>query len=274
MPKGPANANVVWHEGRLLALVEGGLPPVELDPEALDTRGIFASEGKLRRHDPIYVPLPSMVHDFITTRKHVLFPIFPATLRPERMALGESVLGWEPDLCTRIGVMPRSGGNADVQWFETDPCYVFHLVKLNPDRRRVFCEVAQSPRLPLPLPGEGPDIVANASLVRWTLDLDAGTVKQEPQGDRVIEFPRFDERCTGLDHRYGFAGSGALGAIHGFNQLVRYDMRTGATAVHEPGLRDAVGEAIFVPRSAAAPEGGRAICSRWPGEARSIAATC
>jgi carotenoid cleavage dioxygenase len=308
-------------------LVEGGLPPVELDPETLETRGVFdfegklrrpvdrgfakllgidpadgtdgvftahpkldpesgemlafgysavppfltyiviGADGKLRRHDPIDVPFASMMHDFITTREHVLFPIFPATLRPERMARGESVLGWEPDLGTRIGVMPRNGGNADVQWFETDPCYVFHPVNGHSEGRRIVCEMAQYPRLPLSLPGEAPGIVANASLVRWTLDLDAGTVKQEPQDDRVIEFPRFDERRTGLDYRYGFAGSGALGAIHGFNQLVRYDLQTGATAVHELGLRDAVGEPVFVPRNAAAPEGqGYLLALAWRGE--------
>jgi len=87
------------------------------------------------------------------------------------------VLGWEPDLGTRIGVMPRSGGNADVQWFETDPCYVFHAVNGHTEGRRIVCEVAQYPRLPLPLPGEDRGAPVNASLVRWTLDLDAGTVK-------------------------------------------------------------------------------------------------
>ncbi len=327
VPNGPANTNIVWHAGRLLALVEGGLPPVELDPDTLETRGVFdfggklrrpvspgfakllgidpakgadgiftahpkldpescemlafgysavppflmyiviGADGKLRRHDPIDTPYPSMVHDFITTREHVLFPIFPATLRPERMARGESVLGWEPDLGTRIGVMPRSGGNADVQWFETDPCYVFHPLNGHTEGRRIIAEVAQYPRLPLPLPGEGPDLVSNASLVRWTLDLDAGTVKQEPLDDRVVEFPRFDERRTGLDYRYGFVGSGAQGAIHGFNQLVRYDLHTGATTVHELGLRDAVGEPVFVPRTPTAPEGqGYLLALAYRGE--------
>ncbi len=33
---------------------------------------------------------------------------------------------WEPERGTRIGVMPRDGGNADVRWYDTDPCYVFH----------------------------------------------------------------------------------------------------------------------------------------------------
>ena len=313
IPGGPANTNVVWHAGRLLALVEGGLPPVELDPDTLATRGVFdfagklrrpdggdgiftahpkldpesgemlafgysvlqpwltyivvGADGTLRRQDPIDVPFPSMVHDFITTREHVIFPIFPATLRAERMARGESVLGWEPDLGTRIGVMPRNGTSADLQWFETDPCYVFHPVNAHTEGRRVVCEVAQYPRLPLALPGEDGVTVASASLVRWTLDLDAGTVKQEPLDDRIIEFPRFDERRTGLDYRYGFAGSGAQDAVHGFNRLVRYDLRTGACATHQLGAHDAVGEPIFVPRSAGAPEGqGYLLALVWRGE--------
>jgi carotenoid cleavage dioxygenase-like enzyme len=49
IPGGPANTNVVWHGGKLLALVEGGLPPVALDPKTLETCGIWRFEGKLRR---------------------------------------------------------------------------------------------------------------------------------------------------------------------------------------------------------------------------------
>jgi len=315
VPNGPANTNVVWHGGKLLALVEGGLPPVELDPDTLATRGIWDFEGRLRRpidpetakllgvdpaaggeailtahpkldpesgemlafgysaippwltyvevdragrlvrNEPIDVPFPSMVHDFVTTSEHVVFPIFPATLRPERMAAGESVLGWEPELGTRIGVMPRRGGNADVRWFETDPCYVFHPLNAYTEGRRVVCDMAQYPRLPLALPGEEGVVVASASLVRWSIDLDAGTVKQEALDDRAIEFPRLDERRTGLAYRYGFAGSGGRGAVAGFSEVVRYDLASGAVAAHRVGEGDAVGEPIFVPRRAGAPEG-------------------
>ncbi|MDH3211351.1 MAG: carotenoid oxygenase family protein [Myxococcales bacterium] len=316
---GPSNTNIVWHAGRLLALVEGGLAPVELDPDSLETLGVWNFEGALRqpidpgvadalgidapdgtvdgaftahpkidpetgemlafgydalppylvyraadadgklvRNEEITVPFPSMVHDFITTPEHVIFPIFPATLRVERAARGESVLGWEPDLGTHVGVMPRDGGNEDVVWFETDPCFAFHAMNAHTDGRRVVAEMAQYARVPVG--GAGEDIeFAPAHLVRWTLDLDAGTLKQEPLDDRALEFPRLDERRTGHAYRFGYAaGEGRTAStlpLLGTNAVLRYEVASGVCESHDLGASDASGEPIFVPRSENAAEG-------------------
>ena len=296
VPGGPANTNVVWHGGKLLALVEGGLPPVELDPRTLHTLcttnydgalrdGTFtahpkldpetgqmlgfrysalepyvvyyeiSADGKVTREVPIDAPWPSMVHDFITTREHVIFPIFPATLRLERAARGESVLGWEPELGTQIGVMPRSGGAADVVWLQTDPCYVFHPMNAYTEGRRIVADVARYPQLPIPAAGLSMEIGGtDASLWRWELDLDARKVIETQRDDRACEFPRLDERRTGLPYRVGFAGGeGGLGG--GFTSILRYDVQSGKRVVHDFGSGSAVSEPIFVPMSADAPEG-------------------
>jgi carotenoid cleavage dioxygenase len=316
---GPSNTNVVWHAGKLLALVEQALPPVELDPDTLATRGLWNFEGALRRpiapevaemlgidapdgsvdgsftahpkldpetgemlafgygalppyltyrvvdasgklvrNEEITVPFPSMMHDFITTREHVVFPIFPATLRVERAAQGEGVLGWEPDLGSHVGVMPRDGGDADVVWFQTDPCYVFHPLNAHTDARRLVAEVAQYERVPVGGAGGGLGALP-ARLVRWTLDLDSGTLKQEPLDDRSLEFPRLDERRTGLSYRYGYAaGEGRTPSrlpVLGLNALLRYDLATGACESHELGPTSETGEPVFVPRAQDAAEG-------------------
>lgn len=49
-PFNVANTSVIWHGGRLLALEEGN-PPVELDPDTLETRGPWTWEGRL--HGPM-----------------------------------------------------------------------------------------------------------------------------------------------------------------------------------------------------------------------------
>jgi carotenoid cleavage dioxygenase-like enzyme len=54
---------------------------------------------------------------------------------------------WEPARGTRLGVMPRSGGNADVRWFDTDPCYVFHPMNAYDDGDAIVLDVARYGRL-------------------------------------------------------------------------------------------------------------------------------
>ncbi|HEX4742734.1 MAG TPA: carotenoid oxygenase family protein, partial [Caulobacteraceae bacterium] len=112
---GVANTNIVWHGGKLLALEEGHAPleldPLTLetrgyvgayrgrttahpkmDPETGEmvwfgysvgsmpfstgmSYGVTAADGTVTRRDDFQAPYSSMVHDFLVTRNHVLFPI-------------------------------------------------------------------------------------------------------------------------------------------------------------------------------------------------------
>jgi carotenoid cleavage dioxygenase-like enzyme len=291
-----ANTNVVWHAGRLLALWEGG-PAHALDPRSLETVGPYDFGGKLAgpmtahpkidpetgellffgysllppylryhvasrdgglvRSEEIEVPLPTMMHDFITTREHVIFMVCPAVFRLEELEHGRSPLRWEPELGTRIGVMPRDGGNADVVWFDAEPGYVFHPLNAYDDGQRVVADVCRYARLPLFDDGEQGMQDLSARLTRWTLDLTGGTVKQEELDDVPSEFPRLDERRTGLRYRHGYAaGAPEPGAERaGFDAILHWDLERGTRRAHRVGPRDAVGEPVFVPRAADAAEG-------------------
>src|SRR5215468_7750660 len=163
--KNTANTNIVAHAGKLLALMEAALP-TELALCTLETVGpydfggklagpmtahpkldpetgemvffgysvlppylrfhVADAQGRLVRSEEIEVPVPTMMHDFLVTRDHVLFMVCPAVFRLEELEKGRPPLRWEPELGTRIGVMPRKGGARDVVWFDADPCYVFH----------------------------------------------------------------------------------------------------------------------------------------------------
>ncbi|HVY90240.1 MAG TPA: carotenoid oxygenase family protein, partial [Hyphomonadaceae bacterium] len=98
---------------------------------------------------------------------------------------------------------------------------------------------------------------SQAVLRRWTIDLDGpGNVKRETLDDLPSEFPRPDERFAGLPYRHGWyvANVGHRNPLV-FNSIAHIDHKTGkrVTRTYEPG--DAVGEPIFVPRVADAPEG-------------------
>ncbi len=291
-----ANTNIIVHGGKLLALWEAG-PPHQLDPHTLATLGpydfagqllgpmtahpkidpetgellffgyspfppylryyVASAEGKLICSEEIDVPVPTMMHDFITTSEHVIFMVFPATFRFENFASGAPIR-WEPQLGTKIGVMPRNGGNADVRWFETDPCYVFHPMNAYTENNRIIADVCRYDRLPLfdgATAEDGQPL--GARLTRWTLDLVGGTVKEERLDESVSEFPRLDERFAGLAYRYGYTGGSMHSTNEGesFDALFLYDRQTGRRRIHDLGPTSFTSEPVFVPRSPQAPEG-------------------
>ncbi|HBK17045.1 MAG TPA: carotenoid oxygenase, partial [Gammaproteobacteria bacterium] len=100
---------------------------------------------------------------------------------------------------------------------------------------------------------------ALAKLVRWTFDLDAETdgFSREPLQDMVCEFPRLDERRTGLSYRYGyFAGNTRPEAkVGGFNMIGAVDHLSGALDLYNVGEACATSEPVFVPASETAAEG-------------------
>jgi carotenoid cleavage dioxygenase len=210
-------------------------------------------KGALVRSEAIDVPWASMLHDFITTSEHVIFPVFPAIFDLAAMMSGGPMMSWQPERGAMLGIMPRSGGNKDVKWFRTDPCFVFHPMNAHTEGRRVICEVAQFPVLPLfEHPDQGPPL-----LHRWTIDLDSGSVKQDKLDDIPAEFPRIDERYTGRAYAHGYAG-GSLrpgGDLAMFDAILHYNVRTGSRSAHALPPGSYTGEPVFVPANANAPEG-------------------
>jgi len=216
-------------------------------------------DGRLIRSEEIDVPFASMMHDFIVTDAHVIFPVFPGVFDLELIEKTGTALGWQPERGSHIGVMPRDGGNADVVWVQADPCYVFHPMNAHSEGDRVIAEVARYPKLPL----FGVEGAEAATLYRWTIDLASGTLKEEPLDDCPTEFPRLDERFAGKPYRHGYAGGGVrsmastdeFNADPIFDSVLHYDLQTGSRRTHTLPVGDAVGEPVFVPRSADAEEG-------------------
>jgi carotenoid cleavage dioxygenase len=292
-----ANTNIIVHGGKLLALWEAG-PPHELDPRTLETIGSYdfdgklqgpmtahpkidpetgellffgyspfppylryyvaSADGKITRSEAIEVPVPTMMHDFITTREHVIFMVFPATFRFENFASGQPIR-WEPELGTKIGVMPRNGSPSEIRWFATDPCYVFHPMNAYTVGVKIIADVCRFERLPLFGEAKQSNLTENgyARLTRWTLDLQSGALKEQRLDERPTEFPRLDERYAGLRYRYGYAGGRDGVATEGgfFNAVFHYDLDTGRQRLHDFGPKSFTSEPVFVPRTPRSPEG-------------------
>ena len=292
-----ANTHVIGHGGKILALEEGSFP-YELTPE-LDTVGPhtfggaltgpftahpkFCPEtgemlafgyaqippyltylrvgpsGELVQKTEITVTGPTMMHDFAATRTHAVFMDLPAIFDMELAMKGGMPIRWSDDYPARFGVMPREGGDADVQWFDVAPSYCFHTLNAYHDGDEVVVYGMRVPEIwrdssDLDMSDPGP-VEDQPRLYEWRLNQASGAVKEGYLDDAPSEFPRIAEAVQGKPMRYGYAlGVGdPTGASLG-GRTFKYDLGNGAAreahdfpAGHEPG------EAVFVPR-----EGGTA----------------
>jgi carotenoid cleavage dioxygenase len=213
--------------------------------------------GVLVRSEVIDIAWPSMIHDFAVTDQHVVFILCPIVFSIENAMSTGNLFAWEPDRGTRIGVMPRSGGSADVRWYDTDPCYVFHPMNAYAENGAIVLDVARYNALRFMDPDASYDRTIGdqdaARLHRWRIDLrPGGSITSTPLDDTSGEFPRVDERRVGRKHRYGYIaatvpGNGAA-STPVWTAIKKYDLEHGASVERRFGAGNGVGEPLFVPR--------------------------
>lgn len=286
-----ANTNVIGHAGKTFALVEAGAVPVELsyeletvcrsdfggtlpagftahpkvDPDTGDLHAVayywewehiqyvhVGADGAVKRTVEVPVPGRPMVHDCAVTEHHVVLFDLPVTFSMEAVAEGARLpYRWDAGYGARVGLLPRGGGAADVRWYDVEPCYVYHpLNAYELPGGEVVLDVVRHPKMfaeHILGPDEGPP-----TLDRWTIDPQAGKVREERLDDRSQEFPRHDERRIGKPHRYGYTAHFGAGIEHG--PLLKHDLVAGTAERHDYGPGRVTLEAVFVPRSPDAAE--------------------
>jgi carotenoid cleavage dioxygenase-like enzyme len=171
--------------------------------------GSVSAAGKLTRLERFETPYASMVHDFIVTENHLLFPILPVTGSLSRAMAGQPPYAWEPDKGAFVGVMKRNGSAKDITWFRGENCYVFHVMNAWEDGSRIVADVMQFEEAPLfPHPDGRPTDPekSRARLCRWVFDLAGNTDRfsQTYMDDLTGEFPRVDDRHAGLKSGHGW----------------------------------------------------------------------
>ena len=286
LSKGSANTHVVAHAGKILCLEEGHWPWA-IDSE-LNTVGYenfsgnlktsmtahpkicpetgellafsyfsfeqpfltyhrVSSDGQLIQSEGIEIPNMVMMHDFNVTRNYVVFMDLPLVLDLSLVETGVP-FGFDPSAGARLGVMPRNGTNADVRWFEIDPCYVFHPVNAYDGDEKIVIHVSRQPEA---FGSSSDDYAEVGRLWRWTIDLSLGTVTEEQIDDRPGDFGRVADKVVGLDAQYGYlmamAGEGnSEEPVYG-SSLWKYDLHTGECWEHHLGDTVRGGEPVFAP---------------------------
>jgi carotenoid cleavage dioxygenase len=288
-----ANTHVVGHAGQILALEEGHLPYV-LDGELetvgpTDFGGALASQftahpkvcpvtgemlafgysalepylryyrvsadGALVQNEPITVNGPTMMHDFNATRNHVVFMDLPAVFDLEAAMRGEMPIHWDDDYPSRLGVMPRNGTDADVRWFDINPCYVFHPMNSYEDGDKIVLDVARLSHVWRDSMMDFP----SPELWRFTIDTASGKVAEEQIDDQPAEFPRVADSVVGLPNRYGYMmaipeDAGFEDPMNQSGTILKYDREMGDRSEIALGKGHIPGEPVFVPADGATSE--------------------
>lgn len=276
---GAINTNVIAHAGKILALAESSFPfaltpqldtigPFDFDgrlttamtahPKVCPTTGelhFFGygytapfltyhcadAEGRLVRSEVIDVPGSTMIHDFAITAHHVVFLDLPVVFDLDLALQGTMPYCWDDDYGARIGVLPRDG-RSPVRWFDIAPCYVFHVLNAYETPGRIVIDGVRYEEIWR----NGPDDFRKSTMHRWTIDTTSGAVTETALDDLDCEFPRLDDRRTGLPHTVGYT-------VHvdetdaPTGSILRYDLGSGARSSFGFGPGRVPGEAVFVP---------------------------
>ncbi len=275
-----ANTHVMEHAGKILALAELSLP-IELSAE-LDTLGPYRFGGKLNanmtahpktcpvtgellffgygimppfltyyrvsaagelvQQEQIEVKGATMMHDFSITENYALFMDLPMVWDFNDRATGGLGIRFDNDYGARIGIMPRTGSNKDVIWFEIDPCYIYHTMNAYEDGDEVVLDGCRMVgymavgmvKPPLPV------------LHQWRMNLKTGAVTERQIDDQGVDFPRVPDSLIGQPYRYGYTGEFGQDAptVEAYH---KYDMHSGSKTSHRLAGGRTGSEAVFVP---------------------------
>jgi carotenoid cleavage dioxygenase-like enzyme len=210
---------------------------------------------------------PSYMHSFAISERYLALVAFPFVLNPMDLVLGRrsfvESFSWKPERGTEILVFERETGALRGS-YTAEPCFAFHHINAfeRGDDELVidmaaYDDAAIVEALYLDrVRRETPRSAATARVLRYTIDLGAGTVGEERIGAAQIELPRIDYRernARPYRFAYGIGVHGQPDEAEFADQLVKVDVESGAeTTWWEPGSFP--GEPVFVP----SPEPGRA----------------
>lgn len=213
--------------------------------------GLVDHAGKLTRLERFAAPYASMVHDFIVTVGHVVFPIMPLTASLARQKAGEPAYLWDPGHGTYVGVMRRDEGVMGLRWIRGETGFVFHVMNAWEDDGTLIADLVEYAEPPLfpRADGKASPSENNGLLSRWTLDLTGRSDRLTTQvlDDIGVEFPRIDDRFAGRRARHGWMAASADGG-KSLNAIAHKDDDSGIRQLWVVPNGDALSEPVFVPR--------------------------
>jgi carotenoid cleavage dioxygenase-like enzyme len=216
--------------------------------------GIVSAQNELVHFERIELPGPRLPHDFGITKNYVILHDMPLMLTEEGLRNKE----WRitmADIPARFAVIPRRGRADQVRWFETDPCYIYHVVATWEEGDEVVMvanlSAANNHKRD---PKYGPyaamivNCAINTVLVEWRMNMVTGACVKRQLDDRNTEFPVINLDYWGKQTRYGYLSQMAPEALMKQTGIHKFDLTndTSTTHMYQPGWYGS--EVAFAPR--------------------------
>jgi len=223
--------------------------------------GVLTAAGELHTTD-ITLPGPRRPHDIGVTPEYSILHDFPVFFDPAHFArTGKRVPLFHRDVPTRYGLIPRFGGDADVRWFEFEPCYMLHVVNCwhdGDDVVMIGCRTDDPSLDPDPADGRIAAMLSGiklqANLYEWRMNPKTGATAERKLDATNAEFPMINDAWLGRRNRYAYLQDIPYEIPAAFEGLIKADLQTGARQryTYGPGIYGS--EAPFAARPGATAE--------------------
>jgi carotenoid cleavage dioxygenase-like enzyme len=213
--------------------------------------------GELVQVETINTDAPTMMHDFSATENYVIFLQMPVAFSMFLAVTGDGLpFRWDDSVPTRFGVMPRNGTNADVKWFDINPCFIFHTMNAFEQGDEVVLDASRYDQLWVT---DSHDFSHPAYFTRFTMNMKTGAVSESRMDDLPMEFPQLNRSTWTRPYRYGYSLSSPYAnnemSYGGATGFLRYDMQTGERVQHKLEPHYTAQEAFFVAAGKSEEEG-------------------
>ena len=225
--------------------------------------GVVSADGDLKHQEPIDLPGPRLQHDIAITERYSILFDMSLMFDPDLLPAGRTRLRFYREKPTRFGILPRYGADADVRWFEAEPCFMYHTINAWEEGDEVVllgCRIANplvgdpgAPATERVAPRLG-QLQIEPVLYRWRFDLASGGVREEAVDEVLTDFPRMNDALLGEPSRYSYNPRLAHSSSLLFDGIIKYDLEAGNARVHAYPQGWFGGEASFVPREGATEE--------------------
>ncbi|MEM6895422.1 MAG: carotenoid oxygenase family protein [Bacteroidota bacterium] len=210
-------------------------------------------EGELLNQVKVPLTGATQIHDMSITKNFVVIYDLNVVFDPALAEMTTLPIKWNSEKPGRVGILPKDGTTEDVQWFEVEPCYVYHPMNAyETEEGEVIIDVSRYERAAYK-DMFGPLGDTEPTIDRWTFALKGNTAqgKEERKIDMSLDFPKVNPLVEGRQYRYGYAIIATLEPM--FEGAVKIDYVTGKVE-HQSFGGGKAGELTFIPRPGAIEE--------------------